>query len=334
MDWITLHPNAEKPVSFQSQGSRFHVLPTEGSGRAASLYRKDLARLEGCLAQVKPDLVHAWGTEDVYGLAAVRSGRPHLLSLQGIMSYYALRSRMHPRDYFQALLELYCLWKADWVSVESEWGRRILGWRRGNRPVAVVEYGVQAPFYETEWRPIPASPRAVFVGTVDSRKGVDSLVDAFASLQTPGARLAIAGSGDPRWIKSLQRRDGGRVDWLGPQTREQVRALMAEAWCLVLPTKADTSPNVVKEARVVGLPVITTPEGGQVAYIRNGKDGWLVPAGDGNALRVALENLLGDFSKARAMGRAGMEKYREIFRPSLTAKSFYQLYRRILKLDQ
>jgi glycosyltransferase involved in cell wall biosynthesis len=330
MDWVTLDSDVREPVIFEAMGTRFHVLPTEQTGRASSLYRKDLARLRESLGRLAPDLVHAWGTEDVYGLAAVRSGRPHLLSLQGIMSYYALKSRMNPRDYFQALLELYCLRRAAWVSVESEWGRRIVNRRRGNRPMAVIEYGVQAPFFKTEWRPSPHQPRAVFIGTVDARKGADILVDAFSEVKPIDARLSVAGGGHQGWIETLRRKAGSRVSWLGPQTRDQVRSLLAEAWCLVLPTKADTSPNVVKEARVIGLPVITTPEGGQEAHVRNGEDGWLVPAGDVNALRAALENLLGNFSAVQTMGLAGRQRYREIFRPGRTAGSFHELYGRIL----
>jgi len=42
---------------------------------------------------------------------------------------------------------------------------------------------------------------------------------------------------------------------------------LESAWCSVLLTRADTSPNSVKEARVVGLPAVTFQHGGQAGYI-------------------------------------------------------------------
>jgi len=102
---------------------------------------------------------------------------------------------------------------------------------------------------------------------------------------------------------------------------------MEKAWCLVLPTRADTSPNVVKEARVIGLPVITTRNGGQASYVRDGEDGYFVECGDVNGLIGRLETVLGSFSKAKEMGERGKKTFRELFIAKRTGDGFMKMYK-------
>ena len=92
---------------------------------------------------------------------------------------------------------------------------------------------------------------------------------------------------------------------------------------------ADPSPNVVKEARVVGLPVITSPEGGQTTYLKDGEDGFLVPCHAISELTSAIAQPSRNPEKVRAMGEAGKSRYREQLRAKATAQVFLSLYRKI-----
>ena len=49
---------------------------------------------------------------------------------------------------------------------------------------------------------------------------------------------------------------------------------------LLLPTRADTSPNAVKEAVVAGVPVVASKVGGIPDYVFPGKNGLLFEPGD------------------------------------------------------
>ena len=326
MHWITLSDQVEKQISFPAHDGTFHVLPTSKTGRASAFYAKDRQKIQTCLEKIRPDVVHGWGTEDVYGWATIVSGFPHLLSMQGIMSYYGLKNRMHPREYFQALLELYCLRKSKMVTVESAWGAEIVKRRRGNKPIEIVEYGVRKSFYEVVWHPQKQNPYAIFIGALHPRKGIEDLVAAFSILGRK-YRLKAIGTGDAKYVRELQRRSADNIEWLGGQPLEQVQKEMAGSWCLALPTRADTSPNVVKEARVIGLPVITTRNGGQSSYVRDGEDGYFVECGDVDALVAKLGMVLGAFSKAKEMGELGKKCYRELFLPKHTSESFIKMYR-------
>jgi len=325
--WIVMTDQVRERKDVCQWGQVFHVLPTSQRGRATTLFRADRKAIHAVLDEIQSDLVHGWGTEDVYGLAAVLSGRPNIVSMQGILSYYVLKNRMPARNYLQALLELFILWKAVRVTAESEWGRNVVMKRNPFAKVELIEYGVQQVFFQTKWQPEETKPFALFVGGISPRKGIQDLVEAFRDQKLSGRELVVIGGGEGEWSENVQKSAPPNIRWLGRKTAEETAQYMSKAWCLVLPTRADTSPNVVKEARVVGLPVITTRHGGQASYVTDGEDGYFVECGDANGLVGKLELMLGSFGKAKEMGDLGEKKFRELFMAKRTGDGFMKMYR-------
>jgi glycosyltransferase involved in cell wall biosynthesis len=103
---------------------------------------------------------------------------------------------------------------------------------------------------------------------------------------------------------------------------------MAKAWCLVHPTRADTSPNCVKEARVIGLPVVTTTEGGQTQYVEHGKSGFIHQPGDVEGLIQGVLTVTRDWETSLAMGAHGQAECRAKLHPTRTATRLLELYQR------
>ena len=326
--WVVMSELVQERRDVSEWGQMFHVLPTTQRGRSTTLFREDRKAIGAVLDEIQADLVHGWGTEDVYGLAAVLSGRPNIVSMQGILSYYALKNRMPARSYLQAMLELFILWRADKVTTESEWGRNVVLRRNPFAKVEIVEYGVQQVFFETKWQPEETKPFALFVGGISPRKGIQDLVEAFRSPKLSSSELVVIGGGEGEWSENLQKSAPPNIRWLGRKTAAETAQFMAKAWCLVLPTRADTSPNVVKEARVVGLPVITTRHGGQASYVEDGEDGYFVDCGDVNGVIEKVGKLLGCFAKTKEMGDKGKKRYRNLFLAKDTSKFFLKLYKR------
>ena len=325
--WIVMTDQVKERKVVCQWGQIFHVLPTTQRGRATTLFRADREAIDEVLDEIGADLVHGWGTEDVYGLAAVLSGRPNIVSMQGILSYYALKNRMPARTYLQAVLELFILWKAEKVTTESEWGRNVVLRRNPFAKVEIVEYGVQQVFFQTKWQPEETKPFALFVGGISPRKGIQDLVEAFRDPKLSGSELVVIGGGEGEWSKNLQNNTPPNIRWLGRKTAQDTAQFMAKAWCLVLPTRADTSPNVVKEARVVGLPVITTQNGGQASYLRDGEDGYFVQCGDVNGLIERIGKVLGCFAKSKEIGSEGKKSFRELFQAKRTGEAFLKTYK-------
>ena len=325
--WIVMTDQVRERKDVCQWGQMFHVLPTSRSGRAATLYRADRKAIGELLDEIQADLVHGWGTEDVYGLAAVLSGRPNIVSMQGILSYYALKNSMPARSYLQAMLELFILWKAEKVTTESEWGRSVVMKRNPFAKVELIEYGVQQVFFQTKWQPEEKNPFALFVGVISPRKGIQDLVGAFRHPKLSGSELVVVGGVEGEWAEKLQKDAPTNIRWLGRKTAEETAQLMSKAWCLVLPTRADTSPNVVKEARVVGLPVFTTQNGGQASYVRDGEDGYFVECGDVDGLIHKMGKVLEYFDKAKEMGDHGKQNFRELFMAKRTGDGFMKMYK-------
>ncbi|MEW6307038.1 MAG: glycosyltransferase family 4 protein, partial [Verrucomicrobiota bacterium] len=285
-----------------------------------------IAAIRETLDALKSDVVHGWGTEDVYALAAVRSGYRHVVSMQGILTHYALHTRLNAREYFQALVEWHVLRRVRELTCESRWAAGVLARRAKRARIHQVEYGVDPLFFRAEWQPNPQRKAAIFIGSLTPRKGIQDAVEAFADPQLKDCELWVVGGGSGAWVEALKRSATKNVHWLNYLGRDMTAEKLGAAWCMVLPTRCDTSPNVVKEARVLGLPVITTPCGGQSDYIEDGKNGFLVAPRAVPELANRLAHLLEDLGRCREFGRHRHAEQRAFFQPENTAKAFAGLY--------
>ncbi len=142
--------------------------------------------------------------------------------------------------------------------------------------------------------------RVLYLGQVNIRKGIQYLIEAARRLDKKMFRFDIAGPisiADEHVITAPP-----NVTFHGAVTRDRVRDFYRKADVFVLPTISDGFAITQIEAMAHGLPVVTTPNCGEV--VRHGIDGFLVPARDAAALAKALENLADDPERLEAMREA------------------------------
>jgi glycosyltransferase involved in cell wall biosynthesis len=96
----------------------------------------------------------------------------------------------------------------------------------------------------------------------------------------------------------------GVLDRSDPAQDERLRSLYAEATCFAILSRFDAFPNVVLEAGVCGLPVVSTDEGSRSEAVVDGVTGILAARRDPRLVADALAALLGDPDRAATMGRA------------------------------
>lgn len=325
LHWGVLLKGLKQKVVIKSWGQTFHLLPTSERFRAKGFYRADRKVLTRLIGEIQPEVVHGWGSEDIYGWTAALSGKPHLVSVQGILGNYIRQAAMfHPKVYLLALLERLLFRRAQLLTVESRWGEGQIRRVAPCADIRVIEYGIQKIFFETPWSP-QAPAAAIFVGTIDPNKGIEDLVEAFRSSELLGHELWVVGGGG-RFAEKLRAKSTKNVRWLGRLSPEETARTMARASCLALPSRNETSPNVVKEARVIGIPVLTTLHGGQSAYLIDQEDGFLIKPGEVRQTREALIRILKNPVLAKNFGDVGQQRYREYFRSEKTAACFLSLY--------
>jgi glycosyltransferase involved in cell wall biosynthesis len=329
--WVTLSTEVSEPRTVQYLHQTFHILPTAPSGRASSLFRADRRQIQAVIDRINPGLVHGWGNEDVYGLAAVLSGRRNMVSVQGLLSYYVLRNRLPTRTYLQALIEVFVLNRADELVCESRWSCDMVRRRLVNRkkPIHHVEYGVQQCFYEAVWHPEASRPVAVFTGSVEPRKGIQDIVKAFRDPRLKDAELWVLGADNTPFAKKLKENAPPNIKWFGRLGLEESIRHLSRGWCFVLPTRGDTGPMAVKEAMVVGLPVISTPSSGARDYIHDGENGFLVPCGQADVLAERLERLLKNYDTCRAIGEGRRDLAHTEFCSERTTELLIKIYNRL-----
>lgn len=137
--------------------------------------------------------------------------------------------------------------------------------------------------------------RVLFAGTLQLRKGVPYLLEAVRRLGAVGVRARLVG---PTKLSDTAMKELNHwCEVAGAATREGMEEQYAWADILVLPTLSEGAANVCYEAQTAGVPVLTTFAAGSA--IADGRDGWLVPVRDVDA----LVNVLQDTERVRTMGR-------------------------------
>ena len=140
--------------------------------------------------------------------------------------------------------------------------------------------------------------RALFVGRLNTEKGLDVLVDALAGV--PDLTLTLAGWPTGDYERRLRARAAERgvlerLDFKGPVPRgPELFALYRAHDVFVLPSISEGTPRVIGEAMAFGLPVVSTTAGGIPDLVEEGVTGLLVPPGDAVALARALERVRTD----------------------------------------
>jgi colanic acid/amylovoran biosynthesis glycosyltransferase len=163
--------------------------------------------------------------------------------------------------------------------------------------VKVVPCGIEPGLYAGAPSLPPETRRLVCVGRLTEQKGQMLLVEATHMLAARGTRfeLVLAGDGEMREEIATQITRRGldaQVRITGWISSDAVREELLAARALVLPSFAEGLPVVIMEAMGLRRPVISTYVAGIPELVRAGEHGWLVPAGDSEALAEAIQACL------------------------------------------
>jgi len=186
-----------------------------------------------------------------------------------------------------------------WCSA-SEWSK-----------VNIIRCGLDAAFLECAVSDPPDVARLISVGRLCEQKGQQLLVEAAGRLVREGLafELILIGDGEMRPQIEAKIREHGLEDCVtitGWATNDEVKRQLESARALVLPSFAEGLPVAIMEALALNRPVLTTYIAGIPELLEHGENGWLVPAGDLDALTGTLREVLETPAERLAqMARAG-----------------------------
>jgi len=170
-----------------------------------------------------------------------------------------------------------------------------------------------------DWKGPPAEVNAggyvLFAGTIEPRKNVSGLLNAYARLlaRRPSApRLVIAGRLDasaPNALAAIERPPfAGHVEYRGYVSSDDRESLYKGAQVLVLPSFDEGFGIPALEAMSAGVPVVVSNRGALPEVV--GDAGLLIDPDDPDSLAAALERLIGDSDLRAVCARRGLERAR------------------------
>lgn len=186
--------------------------------------------------------------------------------------------------------------------------------------VAVIPPGVDLAAFAAGDREHEV-PRILFVGGDFERKGGSLLLDVFRKRLRGKAELVLVTRGN------VADEPGVRVHRNVAPNSAELLELYASSDIFVLPTQADCFSLVIMEALASSLPVVATRVGGIPDLILDGQTGHLLDPEDAAGLGDALEALVADPAKRRAMGERGRADAVARFDATTNAQRLFEFVR-------
>jgi len=159
----------------------------------------------------------------------------------------------------------------------------------------------------------------LFVGTLDSRKGIDVLLDIWEGIvdKNPNVRLILVGEGV---LKSRALLTKG-VEVMGRMPHDKLPEIYNGADVFISPSKntylgpffwwEEFFTHTLIEAQACGLPIITTNCGGIPEAV--GEGNWIVPQDDPEGLRKAIDEVIENRSILKKVGEKNRKRAEELF---------------------
>jgi glycosyltransferase involved in cell wall biosynthesis len=284
--------------------------------------------------EIKPDIIHAQGSERWCASTVALLPYPKVLTIHGFLRMIDPMMKMKPRPYWktQTILERLSIPRYDGVVAITTYTEKNV---RDITPKTWVIPNATDKRYFSIRRELSAPPVILYVGVIQERKNQVGLIDALAPLaETMDFRIRICGSINPEdaYARQLLERIE-RYDWVesaGKISRDELMSELAGASVLALVSHEDNCPMVLLEAMSAGIPVLASRVGGIPDLVDDGVNGYLCDSTDPESIREGIRKLLSDPASANALGAAGKKRAIERYLPAAVAKRHLEVYREVL----
>ena len=305
--------------------------------RAATLFQFDKRTLSRRALATDPDLVHAHGTEEAYAMAAQGTGKPNVITLQGVFAIInkELPPTLISRARVVEFLEARTLRRAKHVIAKSDYIAERAVKLFPNLQIHRIPNTFDPRLLSIDTTKVSRS--ACFVGMITERKGLDLVVDALRQVDKtayPSEFHVVGNRGngeaeyDRRVLLDLRQLLGDKLMLHGIVSALEAAKIIAHCEVLLAPSREEMFGNQLIEALLLQtFPVV----GDGTALAENARKFTC-----GEIISVSSKQDWPTVLRSRIYGRAAeMTQVRDKvvleMGPAIVAEAHCELYQRILR---
>lgn len=377
---LSKRENIEIGISFFSRGrsvkknkiGNIHLLPMRDPASSnievlTSLFinkevidNKKLEAIEYVVEDFKPDIIHIFGTEDVFGLVGEISQVPIVIHLQGIINPY-INAFLPPsfswHSYFKIGLTfkhkfLRLFDRKDWqyrakreIRIfkttkyffgRTDWDERITKIYNHKAHYYTCWEILRKDFYHSPVkRALPSQP--VIISTISNvgYKGFDMILKTAMILKEyigDDFIWKVFGGVNNSYFENhlgIKAKDYN-VELMGIASAETIRAELINSTVYFHPSYIDNSPNSVCEAMMMGCAIICCNVGGVSTLVNHGVTGFLVPSNDPYTASSYISSLIHNKELNLSIGSNAHEIAVERHNPDSIIKNVLDVYNKII----
>ena len=291
------------------------------------------------IEEFKPDVIHIFGTEGVFGLIISRTKVPCVIHIQGVLiicdhKWYSGLSAVDTLRYSKKwpLIKGFGIYHNYWINKKeanrerkifeeckffmgrTDWDKRITSILSRNSTYFHCDEMMRPEFYLHQWKPQKNKVDFTIITTIRNNiyKGLETIYECKRIINNMNLEYKIvwkiAGITETDEISNILERkhrstfkeNGIRL--LGPLQQTELINEMLNADIFIHPSHIENGSNSTSEAMLLGMPIIATFAGGIPTTVENKKEGLLVQDGDPYALAGAILELKQNSNYANELG--------------------------------
>lgn len=320
------------------EGVKVHFLRTYHPYRHFTFYAIDQFRMASYVKKLRPDIVHAHGTEAAYALAAIRTGLPFCVTAQGL--FFQIMATMTHIDWNTRFLRAceHLAWRRiRYVIAKSDYVREGLLKRYPHVDITRIP-NTYEPDLDCVLTP-KTGKRLVFVGTICEHKGFHLVAQAMKIVVAghPDVELHLCGNPPEEkavgyaseHLSALRNLLGARLVLHGTLPSKALFLRLDQCDAIIAPSLEDMFGNQLIEGLMRGCYGIVGEGTALAENIRRFGNGTVVPREDARALAEAIGEYL-DHPATLQQCEDARERIRDYMSPEVVASAHRRFYERIL----
>jgi len=237
---------------------------------------------------------------------------------------------------------------ADYIQVISSYLKDFVKRRGAKAPIEIIPNGVDLELFGTEYTNMELKAMRANLGLQDEyvvvttsrlvyKNGIDTLIEAIAICKSKmlNVKCLIIGGGpemNKLKVKSQKLKVQNDVLFLGQIPQRDLPLYLKVSDIFVRPSRSEGLGSSFLEAMAIGLPVIGTPVGGIVDFLKDGQTGFYTKADDSKDLAEKIHRLLTIPEFRKKITENGRLLVREVYSWDRIARLFKNIFDKLINL--